>query len=132
MSDAGESAMDKFDPHGIGPYVSPAGVVSAVLTFFGWIPVILGTLVTAAALAYYLVSLWEMSTIQNYIKNAAARKLAREVSSLEYQQSQIVGRLKQLGVLTHAATDVKQGDMRKTTTTVETSTQPVQQASRDD
>ena len=131
MTRKGQLVMDNIDPHSIGQWISPAGILAAIGAVFGALPIIFGSIGGAFAIVYYAITIYEKPTVQSWLRNKQARRLASEVAYLELQQSHIVGRLKQLGVLTHAATDVKQGDMRKTITTVETSTQPVQEASRD-
>jgi hypothetical protein len=118
--------MDKLDPHGIGLYLSPAGALvglwTGLVAVASGVAVLFGAVAAVLAVAYYVVTIWEKPTVQNYINNRAAKKQARLVAALEAQQSEIVGKLKQLGVLTHATTDVSQGETRKTTTTVETTT----------
>ena len=117
--------MNQLDPHGLGNYLSPAGVGSAIVAFFGVIPVFLGIVGGVFAITYYALSIYEMDTVQLWLKNRRADRLAREVALLETQQSAIVGRLKSLGVLVHADTTVSQpadGEPVKSTTKIETTT----------
>lgn len=117
--------MDNLDPHGLGQYVSPVGVGAAFISALGWLPVLFGTLGGIAAFIYYVITIWEKQTVQNWVKTRAARRFAAEVAALEVDQSRIVGRLKELGVLTHAVTDVQHDDRGgpvSTTTSIETNT----------
>jgi hypothetical protein len=119
------SAMDNLDPHGIGNYLSPAGLASFFGALFGVLPIILGIIGGTLAIAWYSVQLWECDTVQNYIKTHTARKVAKRVADLEVRQSAIVGELKELGVLVHAATDVQHhdgGTHDNTQTRIETTT----------
>ena len=119
------SAMDNLDPHGLGNYLSPAGLVSFFGALFGMLPIILGIIGGTLAIAWYSVQLWECDTVQNYIKNRRAVSLAKKIAVLEMQQSAIVGELKTLGVLIHADTSVNQpknGDAVTSHTHIETTT----------
>ena len=119
------SAMDNLDPHGLGNYLSPAGLVSFFGALFGMLPIILGIIGGTLAIAWYSVQLWECDTVQNYIKNRRAASLAKKIAVLELQQSAIVGELKKLGVLIHADTSVSQpinGDAVTSHTHIETTT----------
>ena len=119
------SAMDNLDPHGLGNYLSPAGLVSFFGALFGMLPIILGIIGGTLAIAWYSVQLWECDTVQNYIKNRRAVGLAKKIAVLEMQQSAIVGELKTLGVLIHADTSVNQpknGDAVTSHTHIETTT----------
>jgi len=126
------SAMDNLDPHGLGNYLSPAGLISFFGALFGVLPIILGTIGGTLAIAWYAVQLWECGPVQKYLKTRTARKvnrraasLAKKIAVLEMQQSVIVGELKQLGVLIHADTSVSQpinGDAVTSHTHIETTT----------
>ena len=119
------SAMDNLDPHGLGNYLSPAGLASFFGALFGVLPIILGIIGGTLAIAWYSVQLWECDTVQNYIKNRRAVSLAKKIAVLEMQQSAIVGELKTLGVLIHADTSVNQpknGDAVTSHTHIETTT----------
>jgi hypothetical protein len=124
MSEAGVGSMDKIDPHGLGQYIAPAGLWSTLLAVFGLIPTIIGTLGGTVALIYYCVQLWETETVQHFLKNRKARALARKVAELEYAQTQIIGKLKSLGVLAHAETTISNDTNKKTSTTVDISQKP--------
>ena len=119
------SAMDNLDPHGLGNYLSPAGLASFFGALFGVLPIILGIIGGTLAIAWYSVQLWECDTVQNYIKSRRAVSLAKKIAVLEMQQSTIVGELKKLGVLIHADTSVSQpinNDPITTHTHIETTT----------
>ena len=127
VSDAADpiSAMDQFDPHGIGHYLSPAGLSLFFGAIMGALPVILGIIGGTLAIGWYSVALWASKTVQNYVANRKARALARQIAVLELKQSAIVGQLKQLGVLIHADTSVSQpinGDAVTSHTHIETTT----------
>ena len=127
VSDAADplSAMDQFDPHGIGHYLSPAGLSLFFGAIMGALPVILGIIGGTLAIGWYSVALWASKTVQNYVANRKARALARQIAVLELKQSAIVGQLKQLGVLIHADTSVSQSinsDPVTTHTHIETTT----------
>ena len=131
VSDAADpiSAMDQFDPHGIGHYLSPAGLSLFFGAIMGALPVILGIIGGTLAIGWYSVALWESKTVQNYVANRKARALARQIAVLELKQSAIVGQLKQLGVLVHADTTVshaEDGQAVKSTTSIETTTVQIQ------
>lgn len=102
--------MDQLDPHGLGQYLSPAGIISALGAILGLLPVVLGSVGGAFAIIYYAITIYEKKTVQDWMKNRAARHRAIEVERLEFQQSQIIGRLKQLGVLLHADTTIAAHD----------------------
>ena len=119
------SAMDNLDPHGLGNYLSPAGLASFFGALFGVLPIILGIIGGTLAIAWYSVQLWECDTVKNYIKSRRAAGLAKKIAVLEMQQSAIVGELKKLGVLIHADTSVSQpinGDPVTSHTHIETTT----------
>ena len=131
VSDAADpiSAMDQIDPHGIGHYLSPAGLSLFFGAIIGALPVIIGIIGGTLAVAWYSVALWESKTVQNYMVNRKARALARKVAILEVKQAEIVGQLKQLGVLRHADTTVshsEDGQPVKSTTSIETTTVQIQ------
>ena len=119
------SAMDNLDPHGLGNYLSPAGLASFFGALFGVLPIVLGIIGGTLAIAWYSVQLWECDTVQKYIKNRRAVSLAKKIAVLEMQQSSIVGELKKLGVLIHADTSVSHpinSDPVTTHTYIETTT----------
>ena len=119
------SAMDNLDPHGLGNYLSPAGLASFFGALFGVLPIVLGIIGGTLAIAWYSVQLWECDTVKNYIKTRRAVSLAKKIAVLEMQQSAIVGELKKLGVLIHADTSVSQpinGDPVTSHTHIETTT----------
>lgn len=120
--------MDVPDPHatGLGPYIAVGGTFTWIGTVAGYITPLFGFAGAMLVFVYYGLSVWEMQTVQTWIKTRRARRTARQVAKLEVQQSNIVGELKKLGVLTHAGTSVSQGETVSTTTTIETATAPVQ------
>ena len=71
------SAMDQLDPHGVGNYISPAGLAAFFAALFGALPVILGVIGGTLAIGWYSVALWESKTVQNYVKGRRAARLAR-------------------------------------------------------
>lgn len=111
--------MDQIDPHGVGHPLSAVGVAISFLSALGIVPIIVGTLGGLMGICYYGVSLWEMDTVQGWIKNRRERKRTKQIAALEAQQSTIIGELKKLGALTHANTEV-QPETNKTVTVIET------------
>lgn len=119
-------AVMNWDPYGLGHYLSVGGVLSALGSFFltglGYLPVIVGTLAGLGALIYYVVTLCKEPVIQRVFARWAARRRAKKVAKLQYQQTILVAELKELGALTHAGVSVhtQSDDTVRQVTTVET------------
>lgn len=116
------NVMDSWNPYGIWHALSLSGFIAWVSAMIGWLQPFLGAAGILIGIVYYTMSVYEMETVQTWLKNRKARKLAHEVMGLEAEQTRIIGRLKQLGVLESAGTTVADGTT--TTTTVATHTPP--------
>lgn len=114
--------MDNIDPHGFGHIAAGGGFAAGTLSVLGIVTPIIGFVGVCIGIVYYSLSVYEMDTVQEWLKARRARSLARKVARLEAKQSLIIGELKKLGVLTSANTTVNDG--ATTTTTVETKTLP--------
>lgn len=114
--------MDWWNPHGWWHALSLSGFAAWIYAMLGYAQAPLGALGILIGIIYYSMSVYEMDTVQKWLKTRQARKIAREVMGLEAEQTRIIGRLKQLGVLESAGTTVADGTT--TTTTVATHTPP--------
>ncbi len=106
-----------MNAHTLGHYLSPAGLLAALLSFLGMLPVIIGAFAAMAAACFYTVQFIETKTISQWIKSRQQARYHRKVARLQYRQSLIVGELKTLGVLAHAETRV---ELDHQTTSIET------------
>lgn len=113
--------MDKFDPHGYGLYVAPAGMGPFILSVLGYVPVLFGGFAAVLMVAYYMLAIWEKPAVQEFLKNRRTRRAAAKLAVLTKRQAELTAEFRALGVLTRA-TSVTQPDIDGTvsTTTVET------------
>ena len=104
-----------FDPHALGAWLSPGGILAAFLGFLGYIPAIIGSFAALAAAVFYITQTLQSPDIQLWLRERRERKRQRRIAELQIQQSIIVNQLNSLGALTHAEVHIT--DKQQTTKT---------------
>lgn len=99
-----EHLPSRVDAHVLGQWLSPAGVLTAVGSVLGFVPVIVGSIAGLAATCYYIGSTMELPRVRRWLDRRAERRRHRKAARLQYRQAVIVGELKALGLLKHAET----------------------------